>query len=412
MQHRKAQLILLLIGLFFTVQCGHPDFIEEPDKIVKVREFTTLSKDQSLTTFKNNIEISSLEGRVKSTLVDRVNWNKVYKVYNASKQTTTYTIPMIVSTPNQFDNLVVVEKDGEQHSYILRYIPEKEWIKTKPRRGGFGNFTGVVEIVSMEGEVQESNSYKNGKVIINGTDNSNGRVADCVTYYQLEWTEVCVDGYGCWVSEVNYSQHTVCTGGGGGGGYTGGGDPSGGGTDPGIGGGGGGGVTPIGGGDPGVGDPIDVSYFLIPVNRGDNLSQPYHGMTATDNNGVVYTYDATINAWLLPDLQILVDNGYNFNFNNQFVNDFDGQILSTVTAIALVEPTPIGEIIVGGVLLVIFIYQVYEITTEGHNDYEICQILYEQCQGRNRGYGQCYDCRDECNSSQGAWPFYKCHWGN
>jgi len=125
---------LTLIGLILTTQCGQPDGIE-PDKIDKVREFTTASKNEGIANFKNFMKTASSSGRVQSSIYDRVNWNKVYRVFNSETQLTTYTMPLRVTTPNQFDNLIVVENSEEQHAYIIRYKADPEWIKNKPRRG-------------------------------------------------------------------------------------------------------------------------------------------------------------------------------------------------------------------------------------------------------------------------------------
>ena len=166
------------------------------------------------------------------------------------------------------------------------------------------------------------------------------------------------------------------------------------------------GITPIGSGDPAAEDFVEPSYYLQPLNTTDDMSNPYHGMQAKDKNGVVYTYDASINAWVLPDLLVLEKEGFEIEFNSgQFENDFDGAILSTVSAIALVEPTPICEIIVGGYVLVVFAYNAYQISTSiSDDDWDTCLRLYENlCVGY-----LCADCLQICRSNNGEWPFDKC----
>lgn len=164
---------------------------------------------------------------------------------------------------------------------------------------------------------------------------ANGRTNTCETWIDVVWTEVCAGG-NCSISEITVTEYEVCdeSGNGGGSGTSG---NNGGGTEPG-GNSGGSGNPPVGGGSSGSIDPVDISYYLIPLKRGDDLSNPYDGMEARDSNGVIYTYNASLNAWLMPELVVLSENGYDMQFDNgQLINDFDGQILSTVTAIALVE---------------------------------------------------------------------------
>lgn len=83
----------------------------------------------------------------------------------------------------------------------MRYRPDLEWVKSKPRRGGFGTFTGILEVVDTNGIVKVSTAYENGKPVIEG-GSSTGRVQDiCTSYLTVEWTEVCVEGYGCSISQ-------------------------------------------------------------------------------------------------------------------------------------------------------------------------------------------------------------------
>ncbi len=389
--------------LFFTTKCG--DTSDNINTEIQ-REFTSFSRDQVLKSYMESLSSSVANGRVESKLVDRINWSKAYRNHDKKKNRTSYTIPLIVETPNQFDNLIITEANGKSEKSIIRYKPDPNWLATKPRRGGFSTFTGVIEKVELSGYIKISTIYKDGKVVGPSAGYSkNGRTGgdgNCYTLIVVNWTEVCVGGgtY-CSITEVTWTEYEVCGGGGSGSG-------TGGTGTGGIGTGaptpeGGGGGTPIGssGGSSGVTDPVDVSYYLKPIKPGDDMSRPYDGMQARDKNGVIYTYNASVNAWLLPDLVILLENDYNMQFNNdQLVNNFDGQILSTVTAIALVEPTPIGEILVLGWL--IYLYEANEISTLNFDHIEMCQQKWLTCSySRDR----CHSCYRYCET-QGYWPTY------
>jgi hypothetical protein len=359
---------------------------------------------------------SVANGRVESKLVDRINWSKAYRNHDKKKNRTSYTIPLIVETPNQFDNLIITEANGKSEKSIIRYKPDPNWLATKPRRGGFSTFTGVIEKVELSGDIKISTIYKDGKVVGPSAGYSkNGRTGgdgNCYTLIVVNWTEVCVKGY-CSITEVTWTEYEVCGGGGSGSGS---GSGTGGTGTGGIGTGaptpeGGGGGTPIGssGGSSGVTDPVDVSYYLKPIKPGDDMSRPYDGMQARDKNGVVYTYNASVNAWLMPDIIVLLENGHNIHFNNnQLLNNFDGRILSTLTTIALVEPTPVGEIILGGIILVVFVYELSTINTEQENLRQHCADMAYICRTKY-GYKNmdCSTCQSYCNV-QGSWDFVRC----
>lgn len=394
--------------LFFTTKCG-----DTSDNITTEiqREFTSFSRDQILKSHMESFSSSVANGRVESKLVDRINWSKAYRNHDKKKNRTSYTIPLIVETPNQFDNLIITEANGKSEKSIIRYKPDANWLATKPRRGGFSTFTGVIEKVELSGDIKISTIYKDGKVVGPSAGYSkNGRTGgdgNCYTLIVVNWTEVCVKGY-CSITEVTWTEYEVCGGGGSGSG-------TGGTGTGGIGTGaptpeGGGGGTPIGssGGSSGVTDPVDVSYYLKPIKPGDDMSRPYDGMQATDKNGVVYTYDASINAWLMPDLVVLSENGYKIQFDNkQLLNNFDGAVLSTAMTLGL-EPTQIGKVVIGAIVLVVVLYELYQISTKiDDREWETCLKLYERCYVPN-----CFDCCDNCleicKKQNGAWPFEKC----
>ena len=157
---------------------------------------------------------------------------------------------------------------------------------------------------------------------------------------------------------------------------------------------------------------LSISYYLTVVLPGDDINNPYHGMKAYDANGVVYTFDENINAWLMPDLAVLLENGYPLQlYSNEELPDFDGAILSTLVTIALLEPTPIGEIVVGSIILTVFIYQAVNTFEEDRNR-EHCIKLYEQCVTTFGPKNMpCSQCEQFC-ITQGYWDFLNCPLNN
>ena len=413
MSGRILKLIVAIFSiLFFTTKCG--DTSDNINTEIQ-REFTSFSRDQILKSHMESFSSSVANGRLESKLVDRINWSKAYRNHDKKKNRTSYTIPLIVETPNQFDNLIITEDNGKSEKSIIRYKPDPNWLATKPRRGGFSTFTGVIEKVELSGDIKISTIYKDGKVVGPSAGYSkNGRTdgdGNCYTLIVVNWTEVCVGGGAyCSITEVTWTEYEVCGGGGSGSG-------TGGTGTGGIGTGaptpeGGGGGTPIGssGGSSGVTDPVDVSYYLKPIKPGDDMSRPYDGMQATDKNGVVYTYDASINAWLMPDLVVLSENGYNIQFDNkQSLNNFDGAVLSTTMTLGLVEPTQIGKVVIGTIVLVVVLYELYQISTKEYDtNLEHCTRLFVLCTGKYAHKNlPCSSCQQFC-VRQGYWDTLNC----
>ncbi len=130
-------------------------------------------------------------------------------------------------------------------------------------------------------------------------------------------------------------------------------------------------------------------------------------MQAIDENGVIFTYDATLYAWLLPDLVFLDSEGYEISFDNdQIENDFDSAMLSTLTLIALAEPTPVGEIILGTAFVAVYIYHHWEITTDTSENLDFCMDKYISCWVPDC-IDCCHNCLTLCNKTL-KWDSNKC----
>jgi len=189
----------------------------------------------------------------------------------------------------------------------MNYIPDEQWIKNKPRRRGFGTFTGTLQLLDLEGEVFAESAFKNGNPEKNSTINS--RITECETFFAVSYVEGCGGGI-CHISEITWTEYEVCddddlSGGGSG-------DGTGSTTPPGgIGNGGGPRPTsPADLGNPGVLDPEDIAYWLRPLKAGDDINNPYHGMKAVATDGTIFTYDAFVNGWLMPEVKVLEEQGF------------------------------------------------------------------------------------------------------
>lgn len=102
-------------------------------------------------------------------------------------------------------------------------------------------------------------------------------------------------------------------------------------------------------------------------------------MQAVATDGTIFTYNAQINGWLMPDVTVFEEQGFIPNFFN--FPDFDGGIISTLIIGALIEPTPIGEIVVGYTLFSLWYYDIYQLMTNSRDEalMDHCQIQYNYC---------------------------------
>jgi len=131
-------------------------------------------------------------------------------------------------------------------------------------------------------------------------------------------------------------------------------------------------------------------------------------MKAISTDGTIFTYDAEINGWLMPEVTVLEEQGFISNFFN-FPN-FDGAVISTLSFTAtLARRAPIGQIIVGGVLFNMWLYSIYEMSTVNYSDadFELCNYFKQRCFVPNC-IDCCQNCYWNCITEKGAWPFEDC----
>lgn len=421
----KATLITGFMLFLFT-EC-QDNFLEQK-RVSKTREFTSLQKDKKLKELQANMDVlftSKATSRAKHDLLENANWSRVYKIEDYSNDRVVYTIPMYVSKPLEFSNLILAEIDGKPQGLIITYTPTINWLMNRGRNSGLKDFTGTLVFSSLNGEDISSSEYLDGKRInVKESNNNSGRSKYCETWIDVQWTVVSVPDLGISsITEITIIEYEICyePGGGGSSGSWGGffGGEGGGGVSGGSSGG-----TSSGGDasisdqpEIGIIDLVDISYYLRPLKQGDDINNPYDGMQAMDSHGVIYTYNTELNAWLLPDLTFMLQNGHNIQFyNSNEPPNFNGAILATIWTGALVEPTPVGEVIAAGATIVVGAIFLYDLATYFYEKYqyregeEICYRLYERCVQFNQGYAQCHNCLSICITARGEWPFDMCYW--
>jgi len=405
----RNTLFLLLIAFIFSscvedtsLNSGQTTLQENQIK----RTFTSIQKDKFLKTFREESNPSSFGFRIAeddNQYFDKANWSKAFRHEDLVKGEVTYTIPLITENVETFTNLIVVKKGIDTNSYLIRYLPEKEWIETKQRRHGFGNFSGTIQLLRLDGEVFSESQYLHGVAI--QTENTNSRVSGCTTEIVVTgFTTVCVNG-DCIISEVRYAEVETCE------------SNPGGDLPPGSGGTGGGSSAggSTGSGDlgiPGMLDPEDIAYWLRPLNPQDDLNNPYDGMKAVSTDGTIYTYDAQVDAWLMPEVVVMEEQGFIANF---FGNpDFDGGVVTamTLTLTTTAKRSPIGQVIIGTIAFNLWLYSMYEVMTSESSPDQACWDFLLECQRWNYKYStnfECYKCLGKCKDTKiGKWPYTDC----
>ncbi|WP_143961826.1 hypothetical protein [Litoribacter populi] len=119
-------------------------------------------------------------------------------------------------------------------------------------------------------------------------------------------------------------------------------------------------------------DRTDVEGLTCPTNTGQCISLKGAEPTANhqikidlqktypNGNQITFTYNQSLDGWLMPEFQGLIDLGYTISNAHTFPS-FNGQVLTLVGGVAALEPTFIGEIIFGGVVVVVTTIYVYDL---------------------------------------------------
>lgn len=289
--HIKFVWPLFFLLLISTVKCSDSDIVELNSR---ERKFTKLDREKTLQSFKKSKLLLNSNKRVQSSIHDRIDWGRIYKVINNDTHITTYTIPLRIIETSSFENFIIVERENTQYAYIIRYTPDKDWVQSKAMRGGFESYTGILEVLNLKGEVESSTKFINGLPIYN----SNGRVS-CETLIDVEWTVVCVEN-SCNITEITWTEYEVCP-------TTGSGPVTGGGNGSEEEGGpkGGVGPTPNGGGDPGLWEPCANGEYLdgdVDCVEGSAENEPgfkicnrYVSFDALPNNDGETSYTGQVN---------------------------------------------------------------------------------------------------------------------
>jgi len=114
-------------------------------------------------------------------------------------------------------------------------------------------------------------------------------------------------------------------------------------------------------------------------------------MKAIATDGTIFTYDAEINGWLMPEIVKIEEKGVIPYYYPNI--DLDGRILSTMWTIALYEPTPYGEMVVGTVVISLYAYTAYQVFATIWNEtlFQTCLDKFIYCWAPN-----CIDCCSAC----------------
>jgi hypothetical protein len=107
----------------------------------------------------------------------------------------------------------------------------------------------------------------------------------------------------------------------------------------------------------------------------------------------------------MPDVTVIEENGFTPHYFLNSVADFDGNVISTLTTSAVLEPAFIGEIVVGGVIFSLLGYNLYDLmiqSTNGVISLENCIDKFVDCLELRgiRPWMICDDCLQNCPSSR------------
>ena len=147
-------------------------------------------------------------------------------------------------------------------------------------------------------------------------------------------------------------------------------------------------------------------------------SNPYDGMVYTyffpDGASIEYTYNESLGLWLLPEVQILSDLGYDIEMPPD-APVFNAEVLTVIATPALSEPTYVGELVLGGAAIVVSLVYVYDsfeyinaqmdYDRDVQRDRQYCIDKYVLCVQNNNtqwGYNDCSICLQNCIAQGGS----------
>ncbi len=143
--------------------------------------------------------------------------------------------------------------------------------------------------------------------------------------------------------------------------------------------------------------------FGFPANPSDGDT---FTVTYPDGNQITFTYNQSLDGWLMPEFQGLIDLGYTIDNAHTFPS-FNGQLLTLIAWNAALEPTFIGEIIFGSAVIIMSTIYVYDLakfyfaTQDKLSNLEHCMKLYENCI-ENKPHLPCGKCLGYCDAN-GYW---------
>ncbi|NMM46847.1 hypothetical protein [Marinigracilibium pacificum] len=135
-----------------------------------------------------------------------LDWSDVHLVANSDNSLLTYTIPIRKFDDQKLDYLIIKSRETGERAYLFSLKPDVEWA-TKNYSGDLSDFTGSVEVNSLDGELLISSTYTKGELISN-QNNSVSRLV-CEPWILIEWTEACV-GDNCSVTEITVQEFDIC----------------------------------------------------------------------------------------------------------------------------------------------------------------------------------------------------------
>lgn len=166
--------------------------------------------------------------------------------------------------------------------------------------------------------------------------------------------------------------------------------------------------------DPGDGEgsgPGEVDTFQgFPQNPTNNQKFTY-----TNPSGVstTFTYNNEFKLWMLPEANYMVARGAQINLYAPLIPSFNGKVLAGIAAVAIPEPTPVGEIVLAGAAVVVTSMYIYDQIVfinylRDHPHLGDCITVYVQCKTEWNDFNiPCDNCLHNCRA-QGLWDYNMC----
>jgi hypothetical protein len=101
-------------------------------------------------------------GRLLSPSIGNVDMERGIMIVDPRDSLVRYSLLLLGHTNSYFENLIISNRNGEVHSYILKYVPDTSWLESYREESNLRYFCGEVSILSIDKVPYSTSQFRNG----------------------------------------------------------------------------------------------------------------------------------------------------------------------------------------------------------------------------------------------------------